>query len=233
MHALSDCKQQNLNNMRIRIIFNANNVTIPFNHQHLLAGLIHKWLGENNKLHGKISLFSFSRLEGAKNTKTGLEFKQHGYFFFSANDPEVINLLMKGVFKDKTMFHGLEVEEIAVTKDPEFNSTVIFNIGSPILIKRFSENKVKHFIYNDLQTDELLKETLLSKMKLIGLEDETLDIHFDRNYSKASTKLVDYNGIKNRANWCPVIISGKPETLLFAWNVGLGNSTGIGFGAVK
>jgi CRISPR/Cas system endoribonuclease Cas6 (RAMP superfamily) len=34
-------------------------------------------------------------------------------------------------------------------------------------------------------------------------------------------------------NWCPIIIKGKPETKLFAWNVGLGNSTGIGFGAIK
>lgn len=219
--------------MRISIIFKANNITIPFNHQHLLTGLIHKWLGENNKLHGKISLYSFSRLEGAKNTKSGLMFGQHGSFFFSAHDPEVINLLMKGIFKNKTMFLGLEVEEIAVIKDPDLNGSALFNIGSPILIKRYADTKVKHYVYTDVQADEFLKETLLSKMNLAGLEDDTLDIHFDRNYQKASTKLVDYNGIKNRASWCPVIITGKPETLLFAWNVGLGNSTGIGFGAVK
>jgi CRISPR/Cas system endoribonuclease Cas6 (RAMP superfamily) len=29
-----------------------------------------------------------------------------------------------------------------------------------------------------------------------------------------------------------VIIEGKPETKLFAWDVGIGNSTGIGFGAI-
>jgi CRISPR/Cas system endoribonuclease Cas6 (RAMP superfamily) len=30
-----------------------------------------------------------------------------------------------------------------------------------------------------------------------------------------------------------VIIKGTPEQLAFAWNVGLGNSTGIGFGALN
>lgn len=127
----------------------------------------------------------------------------------------------------------MEVEEIAVIEDPHLSDAVRFNIGSPILIKRYADTKVKHYVYTDPQTDEFLKETLLTKMNLAGLEDDTLDIHFDRDYPKASTKLVDYNGIKNRANWCPIIVKGKPETLLFAWNVGLGSSTGIGFGALR
>jgi len=70
-------------------------------------------------------------------------------------------------------------------------------------------------------------------MQVAGLTDDTLELRFDKDYPRASTKLVDYDGIKNRASWCPVIMKGKPETKLFAWNVGLGNSTGIGFGAVK
>ena len=43
----------------------------------------------------------------------------------------------------------------------------------------------------------------------------------------------NYNGVENKASWCPVIVEGKPETKAFAWNVGLGNSTGIGLGAIK
>jgi CRISPR-associated endoribonuclease Cas6 len=70
-------------------------------------------------------------------------------------------------------------------------------------------------------------------MKLAGIEDNGLSIKFDTDYPRASTKMLNYNGIKNRASWCPVFIEGEPETKLFAWNVGLGNSTGIGFGAIK
>jgi CRISPR-associated endoribonuclease Cas6 len=70
-------------------------------------------------------------------------------------------------------------------------------------------------------------------MKIAGLpEDESLKIRFDISSGNKRTKVIDYRGIKNRVNLCPVIMEGKSETKAFAWNVGLGNSTGIGFGAI-
>ena len=76
-------------------------------------------------------------------------------------------------------------------------------------------------------------ETLLSKMREAGLEeDKTLDIKFDLSYPGKKLKLVRYHGIGNKASFCPVIIKAKPETKRFAWNVGIGNCTGIGFGAI-
>ena len=45
--------------------------------------------------------------------------------------------------------------------------------------------------------------------------------------------MVTYNGIKNRASLVPIVIEGTTEQITFAWSVGLGNSTGIGFGALK
>ena len=46
-------------------------------------------------------------------------------------------------------------------------------------------------------------------------------------------KFPDGKGIENRASICPLIIIAKPETIAFTWNVGIGNSTGIGFGAIS
>ena len=75
-------------------------------------------------------------------------------------------------------------------------------------------------------------------MEKAGLPiDNSLDIEFDLTYLKKCTKKFNYKKgkhvIENIASWCPVIIQGKPETKVFAWNVGVGNSTGIGFGALK
>lgn len=220
--------------MRLQIDINTHQATIPFSHQHLLTGVIHKWLGINN-LHGEISLYSFSRIDGGKHTGDGLKFGSNGSFFFSAHDAEVTNALLLGIFKDKTMFNGFEVENVTMIPNPDLTAVrkITFSVGSPILVKRHIETAVKHYVYTDEMSDQLLKETLLQKMQIAGLTDDSLDIHFDRNYARAGTKLVDYDGIKNRASWCPVVISGKPETLLFAWNVGIGNSTGVGFGAVR
>ncbi len=37
-----------------------NTQSVPIDYQQKLVGTIHKWVGENNNLHGDISLYSFS-----------------------------------------------------------------------------------------------------------------------------------------------------------------------------
>ncbi len=218
--------------MRIHFKINTNDNIIPFNHQHLLTGTIHKWFGWN-KEHGELSLYSFSQLNGAKVVSKGLKFSKEASFFFSSHDPNLLKKIISNIQSDPTMFYGLSVSEIIIQEDPDFLNRNIFYSASPIFIKRHIGKKVDHILYNDSRADNYLKETLLTKMRKAKLTDETLDIKFDKSYQKAGTKLITYNNIQNKANWCPVFIKGKPETKLFAWNVGLGNSTGIGFGAIK
>jgi CRISPR-associated endoribonuclease Cas6 len=217
--------------MRLHLSINAPKNTIPFDHQHLLVGTIHKWLGWNEE-HGKVALYSFSRLMGGKKSGSELIFNGETTMFFSAYDPEITKRIVQGIMDDKTMFHCFEVKEIQLMDDPDLTQQVLFYPASPVFIKRWNGKKVDHILYDDPRAGEYLKETLLTKMAEVGLEDDTLEINFDKAYLKAGTKMVVYNGVKNKANWCPVLIKGKQETKLFAWNVGLGNSTGIGFGAI-
>jgi len=205
---------------------------LPFNHQHLLVGTIHKWLGWN-EAHGKLSLLSFSRLDGGKATKSGLRYDGETSFFLSAYEPALIKKLVAGIQINNTMFNGLFVTEIILQEDPDLSARELFFVASPVLIKRKADERIEHIIYNDPRSNSFLKETLLTKMNAVGIDDETFDVQFEKSYPKAKTQLVSYNGIDNKASWCPVILKGKPETKLFDWNVGLGNSTGIGFGAIK
>ncbi|WP_430973915.1 CRISPR-associated endoribonuclease Cas6 [Sunxiuqinia rutila] len=218
--------------MRIHLKIKTTGELIPFDHQPLLTGAIHKWLGWNNE-HGRVSLYSFSRLERGRATPDGLKFDKGTSFFFSSHEPELIKKLIAGIQKDSSLFHGLQVEEIILQEDPDFSGRELFFVASPIFIKRKDGERVDHITYDDLRANTCLQETLLTKMKKAGINDESLRIWFEDKYPKAGTKKINYNGIQNRASWCPVIIEGKPETKRFAWNVGLGNSTGIGFGAIK
>lgn len=218
--------------MRIYLKTNFLDTTIPYEHQPMLVGTIHKWLGWNEE-HGKISLYSFSRLEGGKATNRGLGFEKGASFFFSSHNSELLKKMISGIRSDPNMFNGLAVSDIYIQEDPDLSERELFFAASPILIKRRTEEKIDHVLYNDMRANTCLKETLTKKLMEAGLSDDSFDIWFDSNYSKAGTKMITYKGIANRANWCPVIIKGKPETKLFAWNVGLGNSTGIGFGAIK
>ncbi len=218
--------------MRIHLKIESANHTIPFDHQPLLVGTLHKWLGLNNE-HGEVSLYSFSRIEGGRATKKGLQFDRDATFFISSHDMELIKRLVWGIQQDKTMFCGLTVKELVLEQDPDLSGRKLFFTGSPIFIKRRVEDMTEHILYTDERASQFLKETLLTKMKLAGIQDEEFDICFDTSYPRAAEKLISYKGIMNKANWCPVIITGSPETKLFAWNVGLGNCTGIGFGAIK
>ncbi|MDD4227549.1 MAG: CRISPR-associated endoribonuclease Cas6 [Mariniphaga sp.] len=218
--------------MRIYIKIQTTSKTIPFDHQPLLTGTIHKWLGWNNE-HAKMSLYSFSQLSGGKVKTEGLKFERGTSFFFSSYDETLIKKMVSGIQSEPEMFYGLIVSEIIIQEDPDLTARNLFRVASPIFIKRRVGEKIDHILFNDSRANTCLKETLTNKMNKAGIVDESLDIRFDSSYYRAGTKKITYNGVQNRANWCPVIIEGKPKTKLFAWNVGLGNSTGVGFGAIK
>ena len=218
--------------MRVHLKISTSKEIIPFKHQHLLVGTIHKWLGIN-KVHGEISLYSFSLLENGKAEKEGLLFKNNTSMFFSSYDISLIKSIVKGIQSDPYMFNGLNVEEVILQEDPDLSEREIFYLGSPIFIKTKDNDKIKFIYYDDPLASNYLKKTLQTKMKIAGIVDNTLDIYFDMHYPNAKIKKITYKGIDNKLSWCPVIVKGKSETKVFAWNVGLGNSTGIGFGAIK
>lgn len=221
--------------MRIQIKTNPNVVTVHFDYLSKLVGTIHKWLGKN-QLHDKISLYSFSWLYGSVRQGQGLSFPNGATFFIGFYEEEYGKQLIRSILDDPEMFCGMIVQDVVLIETLDFSDQMIFRVASPVLVKRWidaEKRTEKHYIYDDAETEELMRETLLRKMREAGLvEDETLQIRFDLSDSSKKTKLVKYRDIKSRANMCRLIIEGKPETKEFAWNVGIGSSTGIGFGSL-
>lgn len=220
-------------NMRITLKTKPNTEPVPFEYQQKLVGTIHKWIG-NNEFHDSISLYSFSWLQGAKRVKSALDFPSGASMFISFYNNEVVRAMVRSILEDPDMFCGLRVIDVMLEPTPDLSSRDLFYCASPVFIKRkLPDGSYKHFTYDDPEADKCLMETLRSKMRAAGLaEDETLDVHFDTSYSKKRVKLMHYRGVGNKANICPLFISAKKETKQFAWEVGLGNSTGIGFGTI-
>lgn len=220
--------------MRIYLRTTPNTQPVPIDYQQKLVGTIHKWIGSANKLHGDMSLYSFSWLQGSKFDRKNLSFKKGATFFISFFDESVIKDIIRSILDDPQMFCGLEVTDVQLEKTPDLADRTLFYCGSPVFIKRrLQDGHIKQYNFNDVESDRLMKETLQNKMHKAGLqEDETLDIRFDTSYQGKRLKLIQYHGIGNKASMCPVIINGKTETKLFAWNVGIGSCTGIGFGAI-
>ena len=219
--------------MRIHIKTTPNKGLVPFNYQSKMVGVLHKWIGLN-ELHGNPALYSFSWLLNAKPREDGLNYPDGAKFFISFHDNDYLKQVIKTILQDPEMFLGLKVLDITIQEEPDLTNQTLFQCASPIFL-RYSTNgeTYKHYTFKDEESGKLLTEKLLFKMELAGLpKDETLDIRFTPSEGYAKIKLIDYKGVKNRVNQCPIIIEGKPETKIFAWNVGIGNSTGIGFGAI-
>jgi CRISPR-associated endoribonuclease Cas6 len=219
--------------MRLNLHTSNNDLTIPFNYQQKLTGVLHKWLGENNNEHGETSLYSFSWLRNTQKRGNGLICAKGASLFLSFHDTKPLKNVLSSIRTQPEMFCGMVVEDVTIEEDPDLTYQEHFNIASPILIKRPSESGTTEYLFDNPDCGKLMEETLRTKMKITGLpDDETLHIEFDLSYAKKKTKLVWYGDISNRANICPVIIQGTNLTKQFAWNVGLGNCTGIGFGSI-
>jgi CRISPR-associated endoribonuclease Cas6 len=76
---------------------------------------------------------------------------------------------------------------------------------------------------------------LCHKLEAAGFTGEHLDttVQFDQTYRGARTKLVTIKGISHKASLCPVVVTGTPDAVRFAWEVGIGELTGSGCGAVR
>lgn len=218
--------------MRIYLSTTKNRTVVPYDHIPFLVGAIHKWLGGINALHDEISLYSFSWLRGAKAGTGGLHFPYGAEWFISSYDTTMIKSLVTGIQSDPTINFGLIVKDMVIKEDRTFGEVESFSVASPIFIKRRVNEILKHFIYDDEDSDKYLTETLQTKLKKAGLVSDNIEVSFNKEYHRPQTKLVNYNGISNRASICPIIIKGSPQQISFAWNVGVGNSTGIGFGAL-
>jgi CRISPR-associated endoribonuclease Cas6 len=186
------------------------------------------------ELSGKPALYSFSWLLNAKVSENALDYPNGAKFFISFHNDVDLKQVVKSIMNNAEMCFGMEITDMTIEENPDLTNKTLFQCASPIFICRPGSDKNIHYTFNDENAGKFLEETLLHKMRLVGLpKDDSLKIQFAPSATNAAKIIIiDYRGVNNRVNLCPVIIEGKTETKVFAWNVGLGNSTGIGFGAI-
>lgn len=221
--------------MRIYLHLTPNRETVPFNYQQSLVGAFHKWLGEN-ELHDDISLYSLSWLSrNGRTNDRGIDFPKGSTFFISTPDPELSQKMVQGIFqKGENIRWGMKIQGIDLQMTPQFGNKRRFLTQSPIFIKRWNPDtkEQKYYFWENEEADDLMTETLHRKLERVGLSTD-VKVFFDKSYYKPNKKMITFNGVKIQATYCPVIVEGDPRAVQFAWEVGVGNSTGIGFGALQ
>lgn len=219
--------------MRIYIRTSPNTERVDYDYQYKLVSAVKKWL-DTDELRGKISFYSFSSFMDARPTKGGLIFPGGASFFISFHEEEYSKELIRAIWNAPQVCYGMRVLEVERETKPNFEEVSTFRSASPILIRRYGAGiENKHYTYEDEESNELMRESILYKMQQAGLSpDDSLKIRFDDTYPNKKIKLIDYRGVKNRVNQCSVIIEGKPSTKAFIYDVGIGASTGVGFGSI-
>lgn len=218
--------------MRLHIQLSKNREIVPFNYQETQVSKLHYWLGKNS-VHDSVSLYSFSWLRDGKALGSkGIEFKNGSKYFISCHDVDLLKQIIKSIQDDNVFGYGMVINSLTLEKEPLFENENRFQVASPIFIKRLVEGRAKFYYPSDNEANTLLTETLTNKLKKANINHEGINVRFDENYQNLVMKGTTYKGIHNKGTICPVIIQGTTEQLAFAWNVGIGNSTGIGFGSL-
>lgn len=219
--------------MRLYIHTTPNTEIVPFNYQYALVGALHKWLGKND-YHDDLSIYSLSWLDEAKGSKNGLNFPHGASFFISSPNEALMQSIVTGMFSGDYIRWGMHIAEITLKKTPQFGTQKRFIAQSPILIKRQFEGERhdRYYFPGDPEANGFLTETLQRKLAHVNLPTD-VSVAFDPNYKNPTPKMVKYRNLNIKATKCPVIVQGHPRAVQFAWEVGVGNSTGIGFGALR
>jgi CRISPR-associated endoribonuclease Cas6 len=222
--------------MRLIIDFAPETERIPFGYQNALHAAIHAWLGKNSLHAQPHAALSFGSLRGLASDGQALKPVSASLsWWVGAWDGDVIKRVIEGIEAQPVISLGLRVRSWKVAARPEFiNGRMKWLADGSILVKRKRPaGGVDYALWDAADAGELLKANLERKLAANGVQAQVRRVEFDTKCRTAKTKLIDVDGIKVRANACPVYVDADWQAQQFVWSAGIGWSTGMGFGGLK
>jgi len=221
--------------MRVKILLSGTNNELPINHQHLVNSFIHRALGKDNQYHDAKNTYSISQLQGGnwiKGTKN-ISFKNGGYITISSLDEKFINNILISLYS--TPFHGdIKVIGIEFIDEKFYNGWNHFVTLSPFIIKKYSSKKEYSFHTIDEEGFNVtLKNYLINKLTKINpdLDLTCFDVEIPKHVNHKTSKVIIKN-VVNIGNSCHININTNKKVAELLYNIGIGQSTGCGFGTI-
>lgn len=221
--------------MRIRINFTANTSIVPFNNQQLVNSYIHKCLGHNNQYHDARNDSSISGLQGGKKVDaTGLSFSNGSFITVTSNDAVFLNTLLIGLMNNPEFTHGMKFNGVTHITESFINGWNHFATLSPFVIKEYVDKKTYHFLtLDDDDFSSKLKAYLVNKLTKINPKLDLTDFEVNvPSHASHKVKRILVKNTINLANQCHVSIHCKKNVAELLYTIGLGQSTGSGFGTI-
>lgn len=223
--------------MRIKINFKPSTVEIPAKEIiNLTKSYLHRIIGNNNDYHGKPSNYAITPLMRGKYNKDNksYSFPYGTYIVFSSIDEELMNIVFSNIYKvnvdNNLQFFGIDIIEETFTNGNNYITTL-----SPILIRDVDtvNKKTKELTYlNKYHFENTLTEKTINKLnhidKNLNTNDFTIKLTYDNSYNKIN--IIPVNNIPNKTSQCNLLINTNKKVMETLYNIGLGMSTGCGFG---
>ncbi len=223
----------------IKSYFYGSKQIVPFNYWDKLLGFLHKEiLGQNNPYHDSTSLYSISPLFNSKSVDSGLLFETGAIWLIRTPSVDVFkDFYLKGKNAiGKELGYGLVLKSVDFYVT-EFEKQTELVVGtSPVYLgQNENSNERDHITYlhgNEIASAHM-KQTLLTKANKLGycLKEDEFNIEFDLN-QPIRTKRVLIGSVSNIATQGKVRITGDSDVIGLCYGLGVGVSTGCGFGFV-
>ena len=249
--------------MRIKIVVDVGEgLTLPVNYNHLLTGVIYRFLAESDPeyaffLHEegyraaekRFKLFTFSQLMAERRRVTGdkIHFRSTLTWYVSSPVEQFLSHFADTLLSEGRLTiggHQLQVQDVNIPRTPHFQSKMRFRCLSPIVMSTVRERNGKQGMHYCLPDDpaisNLIRQNLIRKHEAIHTRvphDDTLTFAFDKSYIDRRkgrvTRLVDYKGIKIRGIMCPFRVTGNPALIQIGYECGFGDKNSAGFGMAE
>lgn len=240
--------------MRLKIILKSkkNRLKIPFNYNHIVSAIIYNKIYDlefAQKLHSsnsyKFYTFSSLHIHKFRQLKDGF-LSQNGTidFLISSPDDYLIKTLVEGFLEDQTVKfinEELLVQKIELLPVPDFEEKVKVKTLSPVIVRTIKE------VDGELKTWDLapseeefyrkLENNLIKKYKEFNNLEETdkkIKISSEMTYVKRKRIAIDKKDEQtfHRAFLMDLVLEGDLDLIKFAYDAGLGEKSGLGFGMI-
>jgi CRISPR-associated endoribonuclease Cas6 len=221
--------------MRIKLLLSASDKPLPINNQDIVNSFIHRALGKNNMYHNTKNDYSVSQLMGGniiKGTNT-ISFENGGFIIISSLDEGFFNSILISIYT--TPFYGdISVVGMEFIDEQFYNGWNHFATLSPFIIKRYNSKKeYKFLVLDDPNFEDEVKNYLINKLTKINpsLDLSDFEVKISNNQNNKVKKILVKNVI-NFANKCQLSINCNKKVAELLYNIGIGQSTGSGFGTI-
>ena len=217
--------------MRLKLKFSESKIPFTYPTQNAVNSCIHRILGENNKYHNSFSNYCVSSLFGGVIVDNKMTYPNGAHFYVSSLDEELIEKIMFSVINGNVEMCDMKLIGIDIENFNLHNDYDIIRTISPILLKD-NENIIT---YQDSDFIKVLTEKSKSKLLKNGFSEndvKTLKIE-PFHFENARLKFPKVKNVVNKSSQVMLLVRGKKEMRLALYKMGLGKSTGCGFGAIE